>query len=268
MQQILAFIVAYMIQYGKPDVFRRTFDRGNAPERKQTMKIETLRERIAKAEEKIIKKQNTIVKKTALREKKLYAAALGSDMATRRCAECDAKYLAEDIKRLESEIKETEKTLENYRAQLAGEIKRQDLLTKEVPENLKTLQKELVTEWDRYDKNRRARMQEDRRTMDYHEYCMKYRGQNTELRTMTDEQIHDSNVQAAEAIILNLVNRVKSITGEITSWGHLFLNPDNNGWSVLNGYVEGKEGRAYVESIGAGGYNIQRYHIRVLVKSF
>ena len=231
------------------------------------MKIETLKERIAKAEEKISKKQNTIVKKTALREKKLYAAALGSDMATRRWAECDAKYLAEDIKRLESEIKETEKTLENYRAQLAGEIKRQELLTKEVPENLKTLQTELVTEWDRYDFEKRERVKKDYREMPYEDFRKKWHWREAEIMYSTDEHIHDSNVQAAEAIILNLINRVKSITGEITSWGHLFLNPDNNGWSVLNGYVEGKEGRAVVESIGAGGYNIQRYHIRVLVKS-
>lgn len=231
------------------------------------MKIETLKERIAKAEEKISKKQNTIQKKTAAVEKKQAELSKAANDQERYWIECDIGWLEYDLKRLASEIKETEKTLENYRAQLAGEIKRQDLLTKEVPETLKSLQTELVTEWDAYDKERRARMQNDRRTMDYHEYCMKYRGQNTELRTMTDEQIHTANVRDAEAIILNLVNRVKGITGEITDWGNLYLQPDNNGFSILNGRVEGKEGIAYVESIGAGGYNIQRYHIRVLVKS-
>lgn len=231
------------------------------------MKIETLKERIAKAEEKISKKQNTITKKTALREKKLYAAALGADMATLRWAEIDAEHLAEDIKRLEREIKETEKTLENYRAQLAGEIERQDLLTKEVPETLKTLQTELVTEWDAFDKKRRQRMIDDYHSMSYRDFCIKYRGEDTDLRYKTDEQIHDSNIRDAEGIILNLVNRVKSITGEITDWAGMRLAPNNMGWSILNGRVEGKEGIAYVESIGAGGYNIQRYHIRVLVKS-
>lgn len=231
------------------------------------MKIETLKDRISKAEEKISKKQNTITKKTALIEKKTAELEKTVGERERYWIECDIGWLEEDLKRLSSEIKETEKTLENYRKQLDGEIKRQDLLTKEVPETLKTLQNELVTEWDSYDQKRREKMREDYRTMEYREFCKKYRGQDTEIRHKSNEDIHRDNVRDAEAIILNLVNRVKGITGEITNWGNLYLNPDNNGWSILNGRVEGKEGVAYVESIGAGGYNIQRYHIRVLVKS-
>ena len=231
------------------------------------MKIETLKDRISKAEEKITKKQNTITKKTALIEKKKVAYTKAQDERERYWITCDMNHLAEDILRLEREIKETEKTLENYRAQMAGEIERQELLTKEVPETLKTLQNELVTEWDRYDMNRRQKMLDDYYTMSYHDFCVKYRGEDTELRYKTDEQIHAANVRDAEGIILNLVNRVKGITGEITSWAGMTIAPNNMGWSILNGRVEGKEGIAYVESIGAGGYNIQRYHIRVLVKA-
>ena len=231
------------------------------------MKIETLKDRISKAEEKITKKQNTITKKTALIEKKKVAFNKAQDEHERYWITCDMNHLAEDILRLEREIKETEKTLENYRAQMAGEIKRQDLLTKEVPETLKTLQTELVAEWNEYDKNRRAKMRKDYNELSYDDFKRKYRGQDMQFRYKTDEEINRDNERDAESIILNLVNRVKGITGEITDWGKLYLSRDNNGFSILNGYVQGKEGRCEVESIGAGGYNIQRYHIRVLVKA-
>jgi glucan-binding YG repeat protein len=230
------------------------------------MKIETLRERISKAEEKIVKKQNTISKKTAAVEKKQAELAKTVDERERWGIECDIGWLEDDLKRLASEIKETEKTLENYRKQLDGEIKRQDLLTKEVPETLKTLQKELVAEWNEYDKNRKAKMLKDYKELSYDDFKRKYRGQDMQFRYKTDEEINRDNERDAESIILNLVNRVKGITGEITDWGNLFLSRDNMGYSILNGFVQGKEGRCEVESIGAGGYNIQRYHIRVLVK--
>ena len=230
------------------------------------MNIVTLNERIAKAEETIAKKTATIAKKTALIEKKTAQIEKTTDENDRYWLECDVRHLKEDIARSESEIVEKGKTIENYRKQLAGEIERQDLLAKEVPETLKTLQTELVTEWDAFDKKRRQRMIDDYYSMSYRDFCVKYRGEDTDLRHKTDEQIHESNVRDAEGIILNLVNRVKSITGEITDWAGMRLAPNNMGWSILNGRVEGKEGIAYVESIGAGGYNIQRYHIRVLVK--
>ena len=231
------------------------------------MKIETLRERISKAEEKISRKQNTIIKKTASVAKLQAKLDKETDKRERYCIECDIGWLEDDLKRLASEIKETENTLANYRKQLSGEIKRQDLLTKEVPETLKTLQNELVAEWNEYDKNRRAKMRKDYNELSYDDFKRKYRGQDMQFRYKTDEEINRDNERDAEAIILNLVNRVKGITGEITDWGKLFLSRDNNGFSILNGYVQGKEGRCEVESIGAGGYNIQRYHIRVLVKA-
>ena len=66
-------------------------------------------------------------------------------------------------------------------------------------------------------------------------------------------------------MILDLIRRVKDITGEITDWSGIQATIGAQGFTVLNGYVIGKEGRARVESILAGGYNIQRLHVRVLV---
>lgn len=225
------------------------------------MKIETLNERISKAEEKITKKQNTITKKTALIEKKKAQYGKAKDENERYWIICDINYLEEDIIRLGREIKETEATLENYRKQLAGEIERQNTLIREVPEALKRLHTELVERWDKYDLDWRNHLCECYVKMDYREFMNAFKWSGYDFMHKTDAQIHAENVRDAESAILNLLNRVKAITGEVTDWGRLELSG-----GVLNGYVQGKEGRCVVETIGAGGYNIQRYHLRVLVK--
>ena len=225
------------------------------------MKIETLKDRISKAEEKISKKQNTITKKTALIEKKKVAYSKANDEHERYWITCDMNYLSEDILRLEREIKETEKTLENYRAQMAGEIERESTWIKEVPETLKALYTELVDRWDKYDAEWQEHLRKCYKEMTYSDFFDAFHRSGYEFMYKTTAQIHSDNVRDAESAILNLLNRVKAITGEVTNWGRLELSG-----GVLNGYVEGKEGRCVVETIGAGGYNIQRYHLRVLVK--
>ena len=87
-----------------------------------------------------------------------------------------------------------------------------------------------------------------------------------DFQYLTSVQIHNLNVTAAETLVFNLVNRTVELTGKIIDCSDLYLDRDNNGYSIINGLVIGEEGKARVESIGAGGYNIQRYHIRVLVK--
>lgn len=221
------------------------------------MKIETLKERIEKATAKIERKENTIAKKTALIEKKL---ANGYEAES-----FEIKWLNEDIDRLNDEIEETKNTIAKYEKQLAGEMERESLLTKEVPESMKMMQKELVTEWDRYDKAHRDKIREDSRTMDHKEFEEKYSWrEKMDVMYQTDEQIHDNNEKDARIMIVNLFNRVKAITGEVTDWSDLKCELGNMG-AVLTGFVIGKEGRAEVETILAGGYNIQRLHIRTLV---
>ena len=86
------------------------------------------------------------------------------------------------------------------------------------------------------------------------------------LWNKTDEQIHADNVKDGEAVILDLLNRVTKITGTVTDWDGLFLTAGNEGFATINGIVIGEEGKAKVSSITAGGYNIQRLHIRTIVK--
>lgn len=58
-----------------------------------------------------------------------------------------------------------------------------------------------------------------------------------------------------------LEKRVKDICGEIQDASNLYIGKNGE----LNGFIIGDKGKAKVETIGAGGYNIQCFHYRLLV---
>lgn len=229
-----------------------------------------LKERIAKATDKIAKKENTIVKKTALIAKKNGLIETGikefGDSFDKRWLESEIEWLRSDIKRLGDEIAETKNTLAKYEKQLAGELEKEALFASEIPDSMKQMQTELTDRWNAWDLERQAFLIKEYDRMHYREFFSKYKGSDYNLIHMTTEEIVKRNEKDAEALILNLYNRVKEITGEVTDWNGICVTQGAYG-SVLNGLVIGKEGRAEVESILAGGYNIQRLHVRVLVKA-
>lgn len=233
------------------------------------MRIETLSERIANAENKIGKKQRTILKKQVLIIKKQHLLdtkfLANSDSPEVRTLKWDIEHYTDDISRLEREIAETALTLDNYRKQLTWLMERVSVLITDMPDVLRKLQEELVMRWDKWDIERRDKIIADYRELDYKECSRKYTHADVVLKSKTDEQIHDDNVQASEDLIIDLIYRVRKITGEITDWSNIRASVGTGGFTVLNGTVIGKEGIACVESITAGGYNIQRLHIRVLV---
>lgn len=235
------------------------------------MRIETLSERITNAEQKISKKQATILKKQSLIDKKqqlLKAKGVTeADSPETNLLKWDIEHYTEDISRLEREIASTTATLDGYRKQLAGLMESESVLIKEIPDILEELQAELVGRWDKWDIERKDRIRADYRELDYKEFSRRYTHADVMFKNKSDEQIHNDNVQAAKSLIIDLIYRVRSITGEITDWSDVRASAGTGGFTVLNGNVIGKEGRARVESITAGGYNIQRLHIRVLVHS-
>ena len=235
------------------------------------MKIETLSERIANAENKIGKKQITIAKKQAMIAKKQQLLEtkylVNSDSPEALTLKWDIEHYTDDISRLEREINETTLSLAEYRKQLTGLMERVSVLITDMPDILKGLKEELVERWDKWDIERRDRIQSDYRELDYKEFSKKYTHAEVVFKGKSDEQIHDDNVQSAENLIIDLIYRVRKITGEITDWSNICASAGTGGFTVLNGTVIGKEGIACVESITAGGYNIQRLHIRVLVYS-
>lgn len=91
----------------------------------------------------------------------------------------------------------------------------------------------------------------------YDKYLIGYHTTKEEMLAKFQKENH----QAVESLVLDLQNRIAYKVGEITDYSHLTV-----GMKALNGSVTGKLGTCRVESILAGGYNIQRLHVRVLVK--
>lgn len=82
------------------------------------------------------------------------------------------------------------------------------------------------------------------------------------IRTSSIEDLKKENLENAQQSVLSLVDRVEDRVGKVSNWSNLHFG--SNG--MLNGRVTGNLGSTYVETIPAGGYNIQRFHYRVLLK--
>lgn len=169
------------------------------------------------------------------------------------------------------ELYDSRQTLAKYEKQLKAEADKQSTLNK-LPAVVQEFKGNLITRWDEFDKWKREqiKLEYNNRSIDYD---TRRRNLNTkwgrgwyDFMYIDNNTIHKNNVRDADNLILNMINRVIEKTGKITDCQYLTLDRDNSGYTIINGKIIGESGTAKIESIGAGGYNIQRYHIRVLVK--
>lgn len=237
------------------------------------MTTNELKVKVQKAEEAVQKAQKTIERHTTQMEKKLKVVLdHGWDPEDRYCkygtpehheaywAICEYGGKVEDIKNATEKLEDKIRILNNWKERLeAAEAKEHKFLT-EVPECMKTMMQELIIRWDEQDKDRRDNLKKSYRETPYREWIKDHNHADYEFMYRTDDQIHNENVRTAEGLVMDLYYRISAITGEVNDWSHI-----RYGGKALNGEVHGKLGSVRVESILAGGYNIQRLHIRVLV---
>ncbi len=238
------------------------------------MTVKELEVKLAKALETVAKKEKLVAKREA-KAAKLEAVLTKNGWSTDPMAyagQCwnEAFSASYDYRDAVRELRETKLklvdakiTAEIYEEKLQKQLEKEELIKTEVPEAFKQAKEELVNSWTAQDLANKKQMKALQKKLDYKEFREIYKYSQQEALEKTEEQFRKANERDAQKWLLDLYNRVKDVTGEVT---------DATGvkWAgkALNGIVKGTNGTAVVETIGAGGYNIQRYHLRVLVKAF
>lgn len=251
------------------------------------MTSKNLREKLEKAEEKVTKCENTIErhkKQLEKRQAKLlrvdwmapymsdlkavmwdeekrseYKKATGDDLYW-DC--CDVQDKEEDIEGAERKLRDQKKVVDNWREKLSKQVEKELKIATVVPEAFKEARAELVRCWTEVDMRTKAAIEKALREVDYKVYSKMYPYSVREWYLYhSEEDFRKANERDADEWLLDLYNRVVAVTGEITDCSNIRW-----GGKCLDGYIVGKEGKAIVETIQAGGYNIQRLHLRTLVK--
>lgn len=234
------------------------------------MTISQLEERIAKAKEKIEKKNATIIKKNKMIAKMYellekngfsYSGDLGIVYEQNRelyDKVWNMEYLIEDTIRLEKEVKNIQDTVSKYEKMLVGEEEKEEEKAM-MPDVLIKLRGELYNEFVIEDTKRRDFLRSELSKLGYNEFVRKYRGAySTTLET--DEDIERNAESSSDYFVLDIYRRIKDGIGKITDYSNVHVSGH-----ALNGVFVGTEGKCSVETIVAGGYNIQREHLRAII---
>ena len=219
--------------------------------------------------ERINKTAEAIRKLTALIEKrekdlpKAQKKLAGLNKETQKNEWWDAYekvYTLEDgIEGGKAKLKEKQNILKNWQEKLEKVNAENKKLT-EIPEQLKGLQDQVAKEIAEYNIFLKKQIIADREELPYKEFKKQYTMMDILLMEKTDEEIRKDAEHEAKSWVLNLISRVENKVGQITKWNLHLASKSLNGW------VEGTRGHARVETITAGGYNIQCLHQRVLVR--
>lgn len=211
--------------------------------------------------------------------------------------ECDIENLIDDIHRLQKEVSEKEASLKKYEEELQVLIEKANSRNIKVIIDFLEMWKEEVKKFyernlDKWVETLLKYYEEDRKFTEWsnsHFHERKDKELVKEMRKPKDEAkaIHsmysflDRYVERRMfgEYVLNMellqkdldedanqkydfiIERTNEIVGQITDASNLSIGHKGD----LNGFIIGTRGTAKVQTIGAGGYNIQCYHFRTLI---
>lgn len=256
------------------------------------MKLETIRSRFEKASERADKKAATIERKRKTIANKQKKAATIADERERQWILEEIEELEEDITRLQKEVEEAKEAAAQWAKELAlAEDKANSRNCQPILDFLERWKANVAEYYIHLGLNYREEglaLFAARQTYEqehgpismandhdvWQEWYEKGKRLEKKYNVISRYQLHYCStfdkkllekdlVHEAEARYDQLIERVTAVTGEITDATALRIGEKGD----LEGLVKGKRGVAEVFTIGAGGYNIQCFHYRTLVKA-
>jgi hypothetical protein len=204
-------------------------------------------------------------------------------------------YNENDLKWTGRDLEKAQKALEEYKAQMISETEKAN--SRNIPAIIEFLDmwKERVTEYyhEQFDEYMVAREEWYKVNKEYCDWSnsegwkvrrenpeeykrieKEYKDKRTayqsrwnfifdfvEASTFNEEKFQKMLKRDADAKYDFIIERTNDIVGEITDATNLHIGAKGD----LNGFIIGTKGTAKVQTIGAGGYNIQCYHFRTLI---
>lgn len=176
----------------------------------------------------------------------------------------EMKKAKKEIAKLEKEIAKLEKLDVDFDIDVVDEFLAQYRVKAEkfIRESVETNYPEAIEKLEASDRYKEAKYLERQNMMSYLNnqfgstvvYMWGWRGSQFEDKL---KAMMDYDVEMKKAVLLG---RISEITGKVTD-ASLYIGDDGN----INGHVKGEKGSAKVQTILAGGYNIQCLHYRLLV---
>ena len=175
-------------------------------------------------------------------------------------AACEYESKLDDIKTATRKLADAEKVVQNWHDKYEKALAQENKIETTLPEILKEMRDQLTKIWTKIDIEKRTKMRHVKSELDYEAFRKEYSFVEEESLNKTDEQFEMQNRKEAELWVWDLYNRVIAEVGEVTDFSGIHFSG-----KALNGFVGGTKGAVNVETILAGGYNIQKLHMRVIL---
>lgn len=192
----------------------------------------------------------------------------------------EIEWIEYDIRNVKSSLEDCRNTLEKYKSK-QKEQERENQIFAEAERVFRPFTQYLEEKWNLQDMEKRkairreyeSRSKEadwliksDRRSLLDCELLFQSHMKDTygvdwqRWLSVSDEEIREYNRKAVRELVISTAVRIKEKAGTVTDYSSLHC-----GCSCFEGFIKGDKGTVEIRSVLAGGWNIQRLHVRVLV---